>query len=69
MGARKIGVPDPAFYAATILTTLGLVLLYFEVPREKAKRCLEAFSRLRKSRPSRSIDNSQIEDYLDPVNK
>ena len=35
LGARKIGVPDPIFYAAVALTTLGLALLYFKPFWEK----------------------------------
>ncbi len=30
IGARKMGIPDPAFYTITVLTTLGLLFLYFK---------------------------------------
>lgn len=30
IGARKMGIPDPVFYAAVILVTLGLAFLYFK---------------------------------------
>jgi len=28
LGARQVGIPDPAFYAIVVLATLGLLLLY-----------------------------------------
>jgi len=37
IGARKIGIPDAAFYASVILTTLGLTLLYSKSVRERAR--------------------------------
>lgn len=36
IGATKMGVPVPAFYAATLTTTLGLTFLYSRCLREKA---------------------------------
>lgn len=30
IGARKMGIPDHMFYAVTVLTTLGLMFLYFK---------------------------------------
>lgn len=30
LGARKMGIPDPAFYIMIVFTTLGLVFLYFQ---------------------------------------
>ncbi len=30
LGARKIGIPDPAFYMMVVFTTLGLGFLYFQ---------------------------------------
>ncbi len=30
IGARKMGVPDPAFYTVVVLTTFGLVFLHFK---------------------------------------
>jgi len=30
VGARRMSIPDPAFYTMTVLTTLGLVFLYFK---------------------------------------
>ena len=35
IGARKIGIPDPLFYSIVILSTLGLLLVYFKSLREK----------------------------------
>jgi hypothetical protein len=36
VGARKMGIPDPMFYLMVILTTLGLVFIYFKPLWEKA---------------------------------
>jgi len=38
LGARKIGVPDPAFYIIVIFITLGLSFLYFKPPRKRAEK-------------------------------
>jgi hypothetical protein len=35
LGARKMGIPDPIFYLIVVLTTLGLIFLYFENIRVK----------------------------------
>ena len=35
LGARKMGIPDPAFYLMVILSTLGLVFIYFKPLCEK----------------------------------
>lgn len=35
VGARKVGIPDAAFYSIVVLSTLGLLLLYFKPLREK----------------------------------
>ena len=43
LGARNIGVPDSAFYAATFLLTAGLTFLYFDSFRGKAHKWLRAF--------------------------
>ena len=41
LGARKTGIPDPAFYLMVVLSTLGLLFLYFKpfwkMVREKIK--------------------------------
>jgi hypothetical protein len=34
-GTRMMGIPDPIFYLIVILTTLGLILLYFKHLKEK----------------------------------
>lgn len=49
LGARKIGVPDSAFYAATVLLTAGLIFLYFDSFRGKAYRWLGTFLGIRGS--------------------
>lgn len=38
IGARKMGMPDPAFYIMVFLTTLGLIFLYFKPLRERAEK-------------------------------
>lgn len=38
IGARIVGIPDPAFYLMVLLSTLGLVLLYFKPLRMNAKK-------------------------------
>ena len=35
LGARKMGIPDPAFYLMVVLSTLGLVFFYFKPLCEK----------------------------------
>jgi hypothetical protein len=39
IGAREVGIPDPLFYTVVILSTLGLILLYYkplwEIIRER----------------------------------
>lgn len=41
-GARETGIPDPLFYTVVILSTLGLVLLYYKPLREIVrKRCVK----------------------------
>jgi hypothetical protein len=34
IGAREAGIPDPLFYTVVILSTLGLILLYYKPLRE-----------------------------------
>lgn len=41
IGARKMGIPDPAFYTMVVLTTLGLVFLYFKSLWERVQLCLK----------------------------
>ena len=43
IGARKMGIPDPAFYTMVVLTTLGLVFLYFKPFWEKAGKRIKTF--------------------------
>ena len=43
IGARKMGIPDPAFYMMVILTTLGLIFLYFKPLWEKAGKRIRTF--------------------------
>ncbi len=42
IGARKMGIPDPIFYLMVILTTLGLVFVYFKPLWEKAGKRIKA---------------------------
>lgn len=46
LGARKIGVPDSAFYIVTFLLTAGLIFLYFDSFRGKARKWLRTFVRI-----------------------
>jgi len=41
IGARMMGIPDPAFYAMVIITTIGLILFYFKPFREKIKSMIK----------------------------
>ncbi len=43
VGARKMGISDPAFYTMVILTTLGLIFLYFKPLWERAGKRIKAF--------------------------
>lgn len=43
IGARKIGIPDPAFYMMVVLTTLGLIFLYFKPLWEKVEKKIRTF--------------------------
>ena len=43
MGARNIGIPDPAFHLMVSLTTLGLIFLYFRPLWEKAGKRMRTF--------------------------
>ena len=43
IGARKMGIPDPAFYTIVVLTTLGLIFLYFKPFWEKAMERIKIF--------------------------
>ena len=38
IGARKMGIPDPAFYIIVVLTTLGLIFLYFKPLWQKVEK-------------------------------
>jgi hypothetical protein len=42
IGARKMGIPDPVFYLMVILTTLGLVFVYFKPLWEKVGKRIKA---------------------------
>ena len=43
IGARKMGIPDPAFYIMVVVTTLGLIFLYFRPFWEKAEKRMRTF--------------------------
>jgi hypothetical protein len=49
IGARKMGIPDPAFYTIVVLTTLGLIFLYFKPFWEKAVERMKIFLGMAKS--------------------
>ena len=38
IGARKLGTPDPAFYIMVVLTTLGLLFVYFKPVWERFRK-------------------------------
>jgi hypothetical protein len=38
IGARMMGIPDPVFYLAIVLSTIGLNILYFRSLCEKAAK-------------------------------
>lgn len=42
IGARMMGIPDPAFYIAVVLTTLGLVFLYLKSLSENAVKGMKS---------------------------
>lgn len=44
LGARNMGIPDPVFYIIIVLSTLGLVFLYFKTSWEKAWKKIETLS-------------------------
>ncbi len=43
IGARKLGIPYPAFYVMVVLTTLGLIFLYFKPLWEKVEKRIRTF--------------------------
>jgi len=43
IGARKMGIPDPAFYMMVALTTVGLIFLYFKPFWEKVEKKIRTF--------------------------
>jgi hypothetical protein len=45
IGAREMGISDPIFYLAVLLTSLGLVLLYFEPLRKALLDKIRIFTR------------------------
>ena len=59
IGARMAGIPDPAFYIMVVLTTLGLILLYFKPLREKAEKMVRAtFLFFKSTKRHMSIDGN-----------
>jgi hypothetical protein len=42
IGARNMGVADPAFYTIVVTVTLGLLLLYFERLRRRVRKMVVA---------------------------
>ena len=46
LGARKIGLPDSAFYLVTFLLTAGLIFFYFDSFRGKARKWLRTSVRI-----------------------
>jgi len=50
IGARKMGIPDPAFYIMVVVTTLGLVFLYFRPFWEKTEKRMKTFLGMAQSR-------------------
>lgn len=41
LGARMMGIPDPIFYLMVVLTTFGLIFLYFKPLREKTAKIMK----------------------------
>jgi len=56
MGARNIGIPDPVFYVMVVLTTLGLVFLYFKPFLKKAENMVKAFFGIAKSEQEKEVE-------------
>jgi len=42
LGAERIGIPEPVFYAAVATSTVGLILLYFSSLRERIVKIMSA---------------------------
>ena len=58
LGARKMGIPDPAFYTMVVLTTLGLIFLYFKPLWEKAAEMIKTFTGMAQSKHGENLENS-----------
>ena len=57
IGARRMGISDPAFYIMVVLTTFGLIFLYFKPLREKVGKRIKAM--LEKAWKASSIPQNQ----------
>lgn len=69
IGARKMGIPDPAFYIMVVLLTLGLIFLYFQPLREKAEKRMKTFLGVARSKHGGNLENwtnRHLEDKHNP---
>jgi hypothetical protein len=60
IGARMMGVPDPAFYTMVVLSTLGLVFLYFKPFWEKVEKRIKPFLGIAQSKHEENLENLPI---------